>query len=303
MIFGLLKKFKGALSKTGALLGNKLRSLFQRGIDEDTIEELEELFYEADLGVKAAARLTEKAKTLYKQNRNITTDQLIEALKLEMTASFENFSPELAKTTNAPLVILIVGVNGNGKTTSTAKLAAHLKNEGKKVLIAAADTFRAAAIDQLEIWTDRLDIDLVKGKPGGDAAAVTFDAISAAKSRGHDVVLVDTAGRLHTKTDLMQELAKIKRTCEKVHPESPQETLLILDATFGQNAIDQAKVFNEFTPITGLILTKLDGTAKGGIVFQIQEELKVPIKFIGVGEGLEDLQPFDAQEFTSALFD
>jgi fused signal recognition particle receptor len=198
---------------------------------------------------------------------------------------------------------LIVGVNGNGKTTSVAKLANRFKINKKNVLIAAADTFRAAAVEQLDIWAQRLKVDIVKGTSHSDPAAVTFDAVQAGKSRKTDVVIIDTAGRLHTKIPLMQELAKIKRSCQKVIPNSPHETLLVLDATTGQNAIDQAKVFNEFTPITGIILTKLDGTAKGGIVISIQRQLGIPIKFIGVGEGLEDLEPFDAQNFVNALFD
>jgi fused signal recognition particle receptor len=202
-----------------------------------------------------------------------------------------------------PMVILIVGVNGNGKTTSVAKLAKFFQNNDKKVLIAAADTFRAAAIEQLEIWAKRLDIEIVKGNPGSDPASVAFDALTAGKARKSDIVIIDTAGRLHTKTNLMQELEKIRRTCKKVNPSSPHETLLVLDATTGQNAIDQAKTFNKFTPITGLILTKLDGSAKGGIVISIYRQLGIPVKFIGVGEGLDDLEPFQPESFVNALFD
>jgi fused signal recognition particle receptor len=200
-------------------------------------------------------------------------------------------------------VMLIVGVNGSGKTTSLAKLAHLLHSAGKKVLIGAADTFRAAAIDQLELWAKRIGVDIVKHQSHSDPSAVAFDAISAAKARGAEAVLIDTAGRLHNKTDLMHELAKIRRVCDKVCPGAPHETLLVLDATTGQNAIDQANTFHQFTPLTGLILTKLDGTAKGGIVVAIQRQLGLPIKFIGTGEGIDDLQPFDPQQFVKALFE
>ncbi len=203
-----------------------------------------------------------------------------------------------------PAIFLIVGVNGNGKTTSVAKLSHLLKQNNKKVLVAAADTFRAAAIEQLETWAEKLKIDIVKGAPKSDPAAVTFDAIQAAKARGCDVVLIDTAGRLHTKTPLMQELEKIKRSCQKASSNGgPHETLLVLDATTGQNAIDQAKHFHKFTPLTGIILTKLDGTAKGGIIIAIQRELGIPIKFIGTGEQIDDMQPFDPQKFVESLFE
>ncbi len=195
-----------------------------------------------------------------------------------------------------------MGVNGNGKTTSVAKLAKRYRDSGKKVLIAAADTFRAAAIEQLEIWASRIQTDLVKGAPKSDSAAVAYDALSAAIARNIDVVIIDTAGRLHTRNDLMQELEKIKRACHKVIPDSPHETLLVLDATIGQNAIDQAKIFHQYTPITGLILTKLDGTAKGGIIINIQNQLGIPVKFIGIGESLDDLEPFNAENFSNALF-
>jgi fused signal recognition particle receptor len=202
-----------------------------------------------------------------------------------------------------PMIILIVGVNGNGKTTSVAKLSHLLKQNGQKVLVAAADTFRAAAIEQLDTWAQRLQIDIVKGSPKSDPAAVAFDAVQAAKARHCDVVLVDTAGRLHTKTPLMQELEKIKRSCYKASLSGPHETLLVLDATTGQNAIDQAKHFHKFTPLTGIILTKLDGTAKGGIVVAIQRELAIPIKFVGTGEQIDDLQPFDPKNFVENLFE
>lgn len=305
MIFKFLKasyeKVKNALVRGGSLLGSKLRALFSGPISEETLEKLEKLFYESDLGVKMAMELTEKVKQIHKRNPSIDADGLIEQLRLEIMKMLPPNSSELAIPASGPMVVLIVGVNGNGKTTSTAKLAHRFHTDGQKVLVAAADTFRAAAIHQLEIWAERAQVEIVKGSPKSDPAAVAFDALSAAKARGSDVVLIDTAGRLHTKTHLMQELEKIKRSCKKVIQEAPHEVLLVLDATTGQNAVDQAKTFHSFTPITGLILTKLDGTAKGGIVLSIQKQLGIPVKFIGVGEGMDDLEPFDPESFTKAL--
>jgi fused signal recognition particle receptor len=307
MVFHFLKtrfeKIKKMLTKTGALLGEKIRSLFSKGIDESTLDELERLFYEADLGVSTATLLSKEASALYRKNPTMSIDQLIEALKETLKKDLKLDPLSILTPEKPPLVILIVGVNGNGKTTSTAKLAKRFQIEGKKVLIAACDTFRAAATEQLEIWCQRLNIDLVKGGFGSDPASVAFDGVTAAKSRGCDVILIDTAGRLHTKLPLMEELKKIGKVIKKVIPEAPHETLLVLDATAGQNAIDQANVFHSFVPLTGLILTKLDGTAKGGIVFSIQRQLHTPVKFIGIGEGIEDLEPFDANQFVSVLFD
>lgn len=205
--------------------------------------------------------------------------------------------------TGSPHVILIEGVNGNGKTTSVAKLGKFYKDQGKKVLVAAADTFRAAAIEQLELWSQKIGLEIVKGTPKSDPASVVFDAIQAAKSRQCEIVIVDTAGRLHTKTDLMRELEKIHRVTSKALPGAPHETLLVLDATIGQNGVDQAKIFHQFTPLTGLILTKLDGTAKGGTAIAIQRQLKIPIRYIGVGEGIDDLKPFQADDFVRSLFE
>ena len=235
--------------------------------------------------------------------RSWSAYDLIQEMKREVEQSLSQISAEMIISQEAPTVVLVVGVNGNGKTTTVAKLAKRYQDAGKKVLIAAADTFRAAAIAQLEVWTDRIGCDLVKGAPNSDAAAVAFDAMTAAKSRGVDIVLIDTAGRLHTRKDLMQELEKIKRACNKVMPGSPHETLLVLDSTVGQNAIDQAKIFNDYTPISGLCLTKLDGTAKGGVIINIQKQLGIPVKFIGVGETLNDLEPFNSAHFAQALFD
>lgn len=309
MVFQFLKstfqKIKSALAKARSLLGNKLRALFKGSISEETLEQLEQVLYEADFGVQTSMELSKKIRELYKQNPALSTDECLLSLQSSIVEILNKYTAPLAEATEVegPTVILIVGVNGNGKTTTVAKLAKLFKDQGKKVLIAAADTFRAAATEQLATWADRLDVDIVKGTPKSDPAAVTFDAVSAGKARQCDVVIIDTAGRLHTKTHLMQELAKIRRSCSKLSPNAPHETLLVLDATTGQNAIDQAKTFHAHTPLTGLILTKLDGTAKGGIVVSIQRELKIPVKFVGVGETLDDFSPFDAETFASSLFD
>lgn len=309
MVLNFLKsgydKFKAALSKTRSQLSAKIRALFQGKIDETALERLEQLLYEADLGVESASHLTDKVRQLQRNNPSLTGEALLEAIKQELLTELRQnqLNSSLYQGTDSPAVILVVGVNGNGKTTSIAKLAKYYQARGKKILVAAADTFRAAAIEQLENWATRLKIDCVKGLAKSDPASVAFDAVSAGKARQADVVIIDTAGRLHNKTHLMQELQKIRRACQKVSPNAPHETLLVLDATTGQNAVDQAKAFHSYTPITGLILTKLDGTAKGGIVISIQKQLGIPVKFIGVGEGLDDLEPFQADSFVSALFD
>lgn len=293
---------KKALAKTGSLIGSKLRTLFQGPVDESMLDKLEELLYEADLGAEYARELTEKIRQKLKKDPSITSEALIRDIRSEILHNLKRHAGH-ENSTETPHVILVVGVNGNGKTTSIAKLAHHYHHAGKKVILGAADTFRAAAIEQLETWAHRLKIDIVKGNPKSDPASVVFDTVSAGLSRQADVILIDTAGRLHTKIPLMQELEKIKRSCKKVIPSAPHETLLVLDATTGQNAVDQAQTFHKFTPITGLILTKLDGTAKGGAAIAIQRKLGIPIKFIGVGEGVEDLQPFDAESFVDALFE
>lgn len=293
---------KKALAKTGSLVGSKLRSLFHGPIDESTLDKLEEILYEADLGAEYARELTENIRQKLKKDPSITSNALISEIRNEILQNLQRHRTN-DEIIESPHVILIVGVNGNGKTTSIAKLAHHYHHAGKKVILGAADTFRAAASEQLETWAHRLNVDIVKGNPKSDPASVVFDTVSAGVSRQADIVLIDTAGRLHTKIPLMQELEKIRRTCKKIIPGSPHETLLVLDATTGQNAVDQAKTFHKFTPITGLILTKLDGTAKGGAAIAIQRKLGIPIKFIGVGETADDLQPFDAEAFVNALFD
>lgn len=305
MIFKFLKssyqKVSKALSKTRHLLGDKIRSIFSTSINQESLDQLEEILYEADLGVVFASELTEKTRQHLKTHPKLTTDELITFLEQEILKTFPETKEEVTQA--SPHVILIVGVNGNGKTTATAKIANQYKLAGKKVLVGAADTFRAAALEQLQIWAQRLGIEIVKGAPKGDPAAVAFDAVTAAKSREMDVVIIDTAGRLHVKTALMHELEKIRRSCQKVAPGSPHEILLVLDATTGQNAIDQAKTFQKFVPLTGLILTKLDGTAKGGIALSIQKELRLPIKFITIGESIEDIEPFEPEAFVSSLFE
>lgn len=300
------KKVKDVLTKTRSLLGFKIRALFKGKINEETLESLEQLLYEADLGLQTASELTEKIRLVYSKNPSMDGEALLDVIRDELASILAEQPPSeliIVPKEQQPLTILIVGVNGNGKTTSVAKLANLFQQNGQSVLIGAADTFRAAAMEQLEIWATRLGVEIVKGNAKSDPSAVVFDTLQAAKARGKGVVLIDTAGRLHTKTHLMQELEKICRTCQKVHPGSPHETLLVLDATTGQNAIDQAKIFNQHTPITGLILTKLDGSAKGGVVINISRQLGIPVKFIGVGEGLEDLEPFDKNQFIQALFD
>lgn len=283
-------------------LGRKIRELFSQNINDEAIEKLEELFYQADLGRQISSELSEKVRALCKKNAHLTIEEILSELKQELV---EQLLPttQPSSISDGPQVILIVGVNGNGKTTSIAKLAHFLQNQGKKVLIAAADTFRAAAIDQLEKWSVKTGASLVKGKPGSDPAAVVFDAIAAAKGRGCDFVLVDTAGRLHTKTDLMKELEKIHRVSGKAQPGAPHETWLVLDATIGQNGVEQAAAFHKFTPLTGLILTKLDGSAKGGTALAIQKKLQLPIKYIGTGETLDALEPFEPKSFIHALFE
>lgn len=299
-----LSKVKTALSRARSFFGEKLNSIFQQPINEETLEQLERLLYEADFGVQTAMELTNKVREMHKANPGLKTEEYLSALKLELVSMLSRYPSQLneMKKDQLPFVILVVGVNGNGKTTSIAKLANILRANQKSVLVGAADTFRAAAIEQLETWAHRINVDIVKGAPKSDPAAVAFDAVQAAKSRKCDVALIDTAGRLHSKIPLMQELEKIRRSCHKAAGSGPHETLLVLDATTGQNAIEQAKQFNKFTPITGLILTKLDGTAKGGIIVAIQRELAIPVKFIGTGENIDDLQPFDAKSFTDNLF-
>ena len=300
---GFFDKLKSGLSKTkNAIFGqvNDVIKSFRR-VDEDLLEELEELMICADMGAETAETITEELRKKIKEEKITDASDVKGALK-EILRSYIGEGEPL-NLSGKPSVILVIGVNGVGKTTSIGKIAAHLKKDGKSVIVAAADTFRAAAIDQLAVWCERAGVDLIRQNEGGDPAAVVFDAAAAAKKRGADVLIVDTAGRLHNKKNLMDELAKIDRVIHRELPDASCETLLVLDSTTGQNAVVQAKEFMHAASITGLILTKLDGTAKGGAVFSIKRMLGIPVKFIGVGEQMEDMQPFDAEMFVDALFD
>ncbi|NGX44312.1 MAG: Signal recognition particle receptor FtsY [Candidatus Anoxychlamydiales bacterium] len=299
----MFKFFKSKLKKVAISLkkfsiGRKLKSLFSKKIDESLFEELEKLFYESDLGVKISVELTDKVRDLLKKDPDISSDEILKTLKAELLTDIIEYK-EIEK--KKPHVIMIIGVNGSGKTTSIAKIAKHYKDEGRKVLLIAADTYRAAAVDQLASWAEKAEVDIIKSKQGSDPSSVVFDGLTAALNRDVDIVIIDTAGRLHTKTGLMQELEKIKKVSNKVIETSPHETLLVVDATSGQNGVDGAKVFNSYTPISSIFLTKLDGTAKGGIVLSIQKEIKVPIQWIGLGESLDDLTAFNAKEFIDDL--
>ena len=300
---GLFKRINRGLKKTRDNMSGAINAALygKNEIDDDFYEELEEILVMSDVGVNTAAEIVEKLKdAVFKKNlrkakhvkeeiRNIVAELLSGGEELDMIT--------------VPSVILVIGVNGVGKTTSIGKMAAMFKAEGKKVILGAADTFRAAAIDQLEIWADRAGVDIVKHKEGADPAAVVFDTISAGKARNADIIICDTAGRLHNKKHLMEELAKIYRVIDRQLPYADREVLLVLDATTGQNAVNQAKEFKDVAEITGIILTKLDGTAKGGVVLAIKNDLKVPVKFIGVGEGIDDLRPFNSKAFADGLFE
>ncbi len=297
---GYFRRLKDRLSKTRKTFSDGFDRIFagKQTIDEGLLEELEELLITSDIGVQTALTLMKKVTS----SKIVEVDQVKSFLKDEILAILEPQTAEPEMAWPAPRVIMIVGVNGTGKTTTIGKLAARATASGEKVLIGAADTFRAAATEQLMIWAERANADIVKHKEMADPAAVAFDAVEAAKARSTDLVLIDTAGRLHTKVNLMEELKKIKRAVSKTIPDAPHEILLILDATTGQNALSQAELFNDALGVTGLALTKLDGTAKGGIVISICNTLKIPLKYIGIGEKVEDLQKFNAAEFVDALF-
>ncbi len=300
---GFFDKLKSGLAKTKnavfAQVDNVLKSFVK--VDEDLLEELEEILICSDMGMETVEEIIDELRDQIKSDRLKNPEDVKASLK-ELLRERIGDGEEL-KLDTTPSVILVIGVNGVGKTTSIGKIASNLKSQGKKVVVAAADTFRAAAIDQLEVWTERAGVELIRQNEGSDPAAVVFDAAQAAKKRGADVLIVDTAGRLHNKKNLMAELAKIDRVLTRELPDSSRETLLVLDSTTGQNAVMQAKEFKESAAITGLILTKLDGTAKGGAVFSIKRILDIPVKYIGVGEQIGDMQPFDADMFVSALFD
>ena len=297
---GYFKRLRKRLSKTRKSLSSGFDRAFagKKKIDDEVLEELEELLITSDIGVQTTMELMERLS----KAKVAEVSEVKQILKEEILSILGSQSPVPEKDSNKPHVVLVVGVNGVGKTTTIGKIAASAKASGKKVLIAAADTFRAAAIEQLAIWAERADAEFVKHRANADPAAVAFDAVAAASARGCDIVLIDTAGRLHTKINLMEELKKIKRTVSKQLEGAPHEILLVLDATTGQNALSQAKLFDEALGLTGLVLTKLDGTAKGGIVVSICSSLNIPLQYIGVGEQIDDLRLFDAEQFIDALF-
>ena len=301
---GFFDKLKNGLTKTRESIAKQVNNVFSVfvKVDDELFENLEEALIMADIGVETSTYIIEKLRDNVK-HKHITDGNLVKEELKSIISEILSALDTTVNTSTTPSVILVIGVNGVGKTTSIGKIASHYKSMGKKVLLAAADTFRAAAIDQLDRWAQRSGCDIIKHQENSDPAAVVFDACTAAKARGADILICDTAGRLHNKKNLMAELAKINRVIERELPDSARETLLVLDATTGQNAVSQAKLFSEAADITGIILTKLDGTAKGGIVISIAKEQNVPVKFVGVGEGIDDLQEFNSDDFAKAIFE
>ncbi len=298
-IKGLLERFKKGLSRTAQLFN--IRSWFGRKVDQSFLDDLEARLIQADVGVASANRIVDRVKEAYQDK--VADEQLLEFVKGELKTLLDDPRPgALAVAPRKPTVYLIAGVNGSGKTTSIAKLAQRLKDEGNSILLGACDTFRAAAAEQLSIWAERAGCEIVKGAPGADPASVAHDACQRALSRGVDILIIDTAGRLHTQSHLMRELEKIRNVIQRLIPGAPHEALLVLDGTNGQNAIRQAEGFSKSIGCTGVILTKLDGTAKGGVVVAVRQIMNLPVKFIGVGEQIDDLQPFDADTFVESLF-
>jgi fused signal recognition particle receptor len=299
---GLLDRFKASLKKTRDALAGGLFGMFRGKLDEDRLEEIEDALIESDVGVTTTEILVEQLRAAWKAGEVTEGEQVVPFFKQRLTERLEELDARLVFAPQAPTVILIVGVNGSGKTTSIAKLAWWLREQGRSVVLGAGDTFRAAAVEQLAIWSKRIGVDIVKQSTGADPAAVAYDAADAALARGADVLVLDTAGRLHTQEHLMRELEKIRRVLGKRIPDAPHETLLVLDATTGQNAVQQARQFNAAAPVTGIFLAKLDGTARGGAVLSIRDELELPVKFVGLGEKQADIEPFDAAAFVEALF-
>ncbi|MDO8444738.1 MAG: signal recognition particle-docking protein FtsY [Deltaproteobacteria bacterium] len=301
---GLFQRLKEGLSKTHKGLVDKVDQaiLGRKKIDEGLYDELEEILVTSDLGVQTSYKLIERVRERLRRGESDDAALVKKYLKEEILSILKGTGSGIDTRRAKPFVIMVVGVNGVGKTTTIGKLASRYRGEGRSVLLSAGDTFRAAAVEQLEVWGERSGCGVIKHKEGSDPSAVLFDALKAAQGRGTDILIADTAGRLHTKTNLMEELKKTRRVVEREAPGAPHEVLLVLDATTGQNAVSQAKLFKEAVEITGIVLTKLDGTAKGGVVISIVDELKIPVKFIGIGEGVEDLRPFEPSEFVEALF-
>lgn len=302
-MFGLFKKFKDGLAKTVAAISEKTRGLFGgRKIDASSLETLEEALYGADFGVQTTEEILEEIKAAYRKDKDLQGRQAAEIGVAVLKRVLEGSEGKLDPAAAAPTVICLIGVNGSGKTTTAAKLGWDLKEDGQSVVLAACDTFRAAAVEQLKAWATRLDLEIVAAHTGADSAAVAFDAWQAAKARGRQYLIVDTAGRLHTKSNLMEELAKIRRVLQKHDPAAPHHRWLVVDGSLGTNSIEQAKVFHQSFGLTGLIVTKLDGTSRGGAIVGIWRELKLPIYFLGLGEKPEDLQPFSAENYAKAVF-
>ncbi len=301
---GLFDRFKKGLAKTRAKISQSFRSIlpFGKKIDDAVIDELEETMLADDMGPATTAKLIDEVRTAYKSGKIAETQEIIPFLKSQIVGYWPESQRQLIRAESGPTVILVVGINGSGKTTSVAKLANHLKKQGHKVILGACDTFRAAAVAQLTEWASRIDIQIVKHQQDADPGAVAYDACEAATSRGVDYLIVDTAGRLHTQDNLMRELSKIQKVVEKKIPGAPHEVLLILDSTIGQNAINQAKMFSQHVNVSGLFLAKLDGSAKGGIVVGIRDQIDIPVKFVGLGETPDDIEPFDPESFVEALF-
>lgn len=302
-MFGLFKKFKDGLSKTVASIAEKTRGLFSgRKIDASSLESLEEALYTADFGVATTEEILGEIKTAYKKDKDLRGQDAARIGATVLERVLDGSEGKLTPAPAAPTTIVMIGVNGSGKTTTSAKLAWKLKQEGKSVTVAACDTFRAAAVEQLKTWSQKLDLELIASHTGADAAAVAFDAWQAARARNRDYLIIDTAGRLHTKSNLMEELAKIRRVLQRHDPTAPHHSWLVVDGSLGSNSIEQAKVFHKAFGLTGLVVTKLDGTSRGGAIVGIWRELKLPIYFLGLGEQAEDLQPFEIQNYARAVF-
>ncbi|HEX3473078.1 MAG TPA: signal recognition particle-docking protein FtsY [Silvibacterium sp.] len=302
---GFLDRMKQAVSRTRESLEERIDSVLSltRTVDEAALENLEMSLIASDIGVTTAAEILTTLRERAKRQQIRDGAELKQLLKEQMKAILDEQQQPARTVATSPEVILMVGVNGTGKTTTTGKLAAHFRTQGKTVLLCAADTFRAAAIEQLEVWSERSGVEIVKSRQGGDPSAVIFDSLQAAKARATDFLIVDTAGRLHTKNNLMVELDKMRRTVQRLIPDAPHEVLLVMDATTGQNGLQQARLFTESAGVTGIVLTKLDGTAKGGIAIAIARELKLPVRYVGVGEKIDDLLPFDSGAFVDSLLD